>query len=63
MNSHNAQVKLTLADAVMLALDSTDELSALKFTTSADERKATSRLWVYLTGAATDTRLEAIAGI
>lgn len=62
MNSHNAETKLTLADAVMLACDCTDELSAIQFTTSADERKATARLWVHLTAVATGTPLEAIAG-
>ena len=62
MNPHNAQTKITLADAVMRACDCTDELSALQFTTTACERKATARQWVHLTGAATNTRREAIAG-
>ena len=62
MDSHNAETKLTLADAVMLACDCTDELSALQFTTSAEERKVTACLWVHLTAVATGTPLEAIAG-
>lgn len=63
MNSHNAETKLTLADAVMLDPAQLEGLPARELDLSADERKATSRLWVHLTGAATDTRLEAIAGI
>ena len=62
MNSHNAETKLTLADAVMLAFDYPDDLTCLQFTTNADERKATARLWVHLTAAQAGTSFEAIAG-
>lgn len=62
MNFHDADTTLTLSDAVMLAFDYPDDLTCLQFTTSADERKATARLWVCLTAVQAGTPLEAIAG-
>ena len=63
MNSHDAQVKLTLAEALMLDPAQLEGLRGCDLELSADERKATPRLWVHLTGVAIGTRLEAIAGI
>jgi hypothetical protein len=62
MNTHEPKSKRTLAEAGMQALGDTTDLSALEFPTTAEERKATSSLWVHLTGSATDTGLEAISG-
>lgn len=62
MTTHSAQTKLTLAKATLLEPDQLEGISARDLILTDKERKATSNLWVYLTGVEVGTRLEVIAG-
>lgn len=64
MNLHMDQTRLTLAEAVALdPIEVDGELFMFNLDLTNEERKRTSRLWLYLTGCEAGSRFEAIAGI
>ncbi len=56
----NNQIKLNLKQAVMSAMECTDDLSGTDFIATPDELKATASLWMYLTGVKQDCELAEI---